>query len=65
MNRKQILHKLRDQTLDSYTRERLQQLLHYYTTEGIDGPAASTREPESGKLKQARSVQRKKFKQQR
>lgn len=36
MNQKQIIHKLENRTLDSYERERLNQLLHYMRVEGVD-----------------------------
>lgn len=35
MNQKQILQLLNNHTLDDYERERLQQLLHYMTSEGV------------------------------
>jgi len=57
MNRKQhVLQKLKDHTLDRYTRESLQQLLHYLE---VEGPAVHTK-PQSGQAQKARSVQRKK-----
>ena len=35
MNQKQILQLLNNHTLDGHERERLQQLLHYMTAEGV------------------------------
>jgi len=57
MNRKQhIREQLRDHTLDRYTRESLQQLLHYLE---VEDPAV-TQKPQSGYRQKARSVKRKK-----
>ena len=36
MNQKQILQLLNTSTLDAHERERLQQLLHYMTVEGVN-----------------------------
>jgi hypothetical protein len=36
MNKKQILQQLDNPTLDDHERERLQQLLHYMTVEGVN-----------------------------
>ena len=58
MTKQQIQHKLKDHTLDRYERERLLQLLHYYTVEHID--PAVTQKPQSGRSQKARSVKRKK-----
>lgn len=56
MNRKTVLQLLRNPLLDQHERELLQQYLHYLQAEGID---QGRTKPQSGKPKQARSVQRK------
>ena len=43
MNQKQIINLLKQTGVDSYERERLQQLLHYMQVEGVEHATPGTR----------------------
>ena len=49
MNKQQIIQKLKDTTLDTITREQLQQLLHYLEAEGLT--STTTNKPKHTKHK--------------